>query len=109
MTGGRVYLHDPAGERASALDRASVRHVRVSSLMVEREDGADRIDELRRLLVGHRDAGSLLARRLLGRPGQLGDEFWLVEAVDQPAVVDSRPEPVVRRSASVTERGVAVR
>jgi glutamate synthase (NADPH) large chain len=109
MTGGRVYLHDPTGERAGALDRGSVRHVRLSSVMVERDDGADRVDELRQLLVDHRDAGSLLARRLLGRPGRLGDEFWIVEAVAQPAVADSRPEPAVRRPMPASEQRIAVR
>ena len=33
------------------------------------------------LLEAHRDAGSLMARRLLDTPGQMGDGFWLIEPV----------------------------
>jgi glutamate synthase domain-containing protein 3 len=81
MTGGRAYLWDPAGDRIAGADASSVRWARVSALMGERADASDRVDELRRLLEGQRDAGSALARELLGRRATLGDEMWLIEPV----------------------------
>jgi glutamate synthase (NADPH) large chain len=82
MTGGRVYLWDPDGSQVDALDRASAGAVRLASVMTERDDGADRVDELRTLLEDHRAAGSLLARRLLEDKARLGDEFWLIELIE---------------------------
>jgi glutamate synthase domain-containing protein 2/glutamate synthase domain-containing protein 3 len=94
MTGGRAYLWDPTGEAIAAADAGSVRWMRVGSLMAEREDGADRCDELRRLLEAHRDAGSRLARELLERPGLLGEEFWLIEPIGSVAMPALQlPEP----------------
>ena len=81
MTGGRLYLWDGDGARVGALDRGSAAAVRLGSVMHEREDGPDRVDELRELLESHRAAGSRLARRLLENKARLGDEFWLVEPV----------------------------
>jgi glutamate synthase domain-containing protein 2/glutamate synthase domain-containing protein 1/glutamate synthase domain-containing protein 3 len=104
MTGGRGYLWDPAGDRIAGADSSSVRWTRVSSLMGERGDAPDRVDELRRLLEAHRDAGSALARTLLARRAVLGDEIWLIEPVgavplpvadapvaDAPVASQSRP------------------
>jgi glutamate synthase domain-containing protein 2/glutamate synthase domain-containing protein 1/glutamate synthase domain-containing protein 3 len=99
MTGGRVYLWDPTGERIASLDRTSAQAVRLSSLMGgQREDAADVVDEFRGLLEAHREAGSMLARKLLGKKGKLGDEVWLIEPLDTvvpaPAPVITRPVPV---------------
>jgi glutamate synthase (ferredoxin) len=91
MSGGRVYLWDPAGERVRGLDQASAGAVRLASVMAEREDGADRVDELRGLLELQRAAGSLLARRLLERKARLGEEFWLIEPVAAPDPVPAAP------------------
>ncbi|CAN5829293.1 glutamate synthase-related protein [soil metagenome] len=85
MTGGRAYLWDPNGERIAAANAHSVRWSRLSHVMGAREDGADRVAELRRLMEAHRDAGSLLARELLERGARLVQEFWLIEPVGGPA------------------------
>jgi len=81
MTGGRAYLWDPAGTAIAAADASSVRWSRLRAVVGGREDGAERAAELRSLLEGHREAGSLLARSLLARPAQLGDGMWLIEPV----------------------------
>ena len=85
MTGGRAYLWDPNGDRIAAANARSVRWVRLSHAVADREDGSDRVAELRRLLEAHRDVGSLLARELLERGARLTDEFWLIEPVGGPA------------------------
>jgi glutamate synthase domain-containing protein 2/glutamate synthase domain-containing protein 1/glutamate synthase domain-containing protein 3 len=84
MTGGRAYLWDPDGTRITCVDMTSVRATRLRAVVGTRTDGAERVDEVRELLEAHRDAGSLLARQLLARPGQLGDGFWLIEPVGAP-------------------------
>ena len=58
-------------------------------MVSDREDGAERAAELRSLLEGQREAGSIVARALLARPGQLGDGMWLIEPVgtQSPATV----------------------
>ena len=81
MTGGRAYLWDPAGTAIAAADASSVRWTRLRAVVGGREDGAERAAELRSLLEGHREAGSLLARSLLARPAQWGDGMWLIEPV----------------------------
>jgi glutamate synthase domain-containing protein 3 len=89
MTGGRVYLWDPDGSQVDALDRASAGAVRLASVMTERDDGADRIDDLRIMLEEHRAAGSRLARRLLEHKARLGDEVWLIEPVRVPVTTEA--------------------
>jgi hypothetical protein len=64
----------------------------------EREDAADVVDEFRGLLEAHREAGSMLARKLLGKKGKLGDEVWLIEPLD---TVVPAPAPVIIRAAPV--------
>jgi glutamate synthase (NADPH/NADH) large chain/glutamate synthase (ferredoxin) len=85
MTGGRAYLWDPNGDRIAAANDRSVRWERLDVIAEEREDGLERVAELRRLLEAHRDAGSMLARELLERGTRLRDEFWLIEPVGGPA------------------------
>jgi hypothetical protein len=87
MTGGRVYLHDPTGERRAALADAGVTALRLGEVVATREDGLDRVDELRTLLRAHREAGSRLAAQLLEVPVALADTIWLVEPLKlvQPA------------------------
>ncbi|MFN8518162.1 MAG: hypothetical protein U0667_01955 [Chloroflexota bacterium] len=81
MTGGRAYLWDPDGTRVACVDTDSVRATRLRSVITARQDGSERLAELRSLLEAHRDAGSPAARRLLGQPGPLGDGMWLIEPV----------------------------
>ncbi|MBX3030865.1 MAG: glutamate synthase large subunit [Chloroflexi bacterium] len=81
MTGGRMYLWDPDGATIAGADASSVRWTRLRTVVSDRVDGAERAAELRHLLEGQRDAGSVLARSILGRPAQLGDGMWLVEPV----------------------------
>jgi glutamate synthase (NADPH/NADH) large chain len=101
MTGGRVYLWDPTGERIASLDRTSAVAVRLSSLMDgRRDDAADIVDEFRSLMEAHRDAGSVLARQLLAKKANLGDEMWLIEPIDS-VVPAPALAPVVTRSAPV--------
>ncbi len=101
MTGGRAYLWDPAGTSISAADASSVQWTRLRSVVGEREDGAERAAELRSLLEGQREAGSILARTLLSRPGQLGDGMWLVEPVGTQLPV-TIPAPETSASAEGT-------
>jgi glutamate synthase domain-containing protein 3 len=100
MSGGRVYIRDPDGGRVDALDSASASATatRLASVTGEREDGVDRVAELRGLLEDHRAAGSLLARRLLERKTRLGDEFWLIEPVSAPVAIT----PVARQLPAST-------
>jgi glutamate synthase (NADPH/NADH) large chain/glutamate synthase (ferredoxin) len=86
MTGGRAYLWDPDGDRIASADSGSVGWTRLTNVAGgDREDGAERVRELRRLLEAHRDAGSMLARDLLERAASLGEEFWLIEPIGGPA------------------------
>ncbi|CAN5294164.1 glutamate synthase-related protein [soil metagenome] len=98
MSGGRVYIRHPDGGRVDALDSASATATRLSSVTGEREDGPDRVAELRGLLEDHCAAGSLLARRLLERKTRLGDEFWLIEPVSAPVAIT----PVARQLPAST-------
>lgn len=102
MTGGRAYLWDPDGTRVTCVDTASVRVTLLRMVIGGREDGGERAAELRGLLEAHRDAGSLLARQLLARPGQVADGMWLIEPAGAPVPV--REEGV----ASVGSVGSAV-
>jgi glutamate synthase domain-containing protein 3 len=77
MTGGRAYLHDPEGRHVAALHGQSVGARRLAAA------GPDRLEELTRLLVDHRDAGSAQAARLLAED-DFADSFWLVEPVAPP-------------------------
>ena len=91
MTGGRAYLYDPSGRHHAALDSASVRGVRLSVAVAEREDGQARMAEFVRLLEAHRAAGSARAARLLGDllaagSSALAGDTWLVEPVPAPAL-----------------------
>ncbi|HET7703044.1 MAG TPA: glutamate synthase large subunit [Candidatus Limnocylindrales bacterium] len=81
MTGGRAYLYDPDGRHLAALDARSVLGTRLSAAVAARDDGADLVAELHRLVGAHRDAGSMLAARLLGEPAPLEADVWLIEPV----------------------------
>jgi glutamate synthase (ferredoxin) len=98
MTGGRAYLYDPTGRHAAALADGSVAAARLATVLAEREDGTVRLNELRRLLEAHRDAGSALAARLL-LDADLPSAVWVVEPVAPPtSVVAVAPDrPVVTR------------
>jgi glutamate synthase (ferredoxin) len=103
MTGGRAYLYDPTGRHHAALDTASVRGVRLSLALAEREDGQARVAEFIRLLEAHRAAGSARAARLLADllaagSSALAADTWLVEPVAVP----------VAATETTTERPVAV-
>ena len=76
MTGGRAYLWDPDGTRIACVDLSSVRATRLRGVVGTRTDGTERVDEVRELLEAHRDAGSLMARQLLGEAGPAGR--WLL-------------------------------
>jgi glutamate synthase domain-containing protein 3 len=111
MTGGRAYLYDPDGRHVAALDARSVNAVRLSAAAREREDGAVRIDEFRRLVEDHREAGSALAARLLAERHELASDVWLVEPVAPAAAVPdaaSRPAPAAPVGASRITRIAAV-
>jgi hypothetical protein len=91
MTGGRAYLYDPSGRHHAALDSASVRGVRLSVALAEREDGQARLAEFVRLLEAHRAAGSARAARLLADllaagSSALAGDTWLVEPIPVPEV-----------------------
>jgi glutamate synthase domain-containing protein 2/glutamate synthase domain-containing protein 1/glutamate synthase domain-containing protein 3 len=88
MTGGRAYLYDPGGRHAAALHTDSVGAVRLSSVVHERDDGMDRLVELRALLEDHRAAGSALAARILD-DADLAASVWLVEPLG--SVVEAPP------------------
>jgi glutamate synthase domain-containing protein 3 len=106
MTGGRAWLWDPDGTRIACVDTASVRATRLRGVVATREDGTERVTEIRELLETHRDTGSVMARELLARPGQLGDGFWLIEPVGVPVPLRSSegdtPEPEVASPGAVT-------
>jgi glutamate synthase (NADPH) large chain len=96
MTGGRAYLYDPDGRHVAALDARSVNAVRLSAASREREDGAARAGEFRRLVEDQRDAGSALAARLLAERHDLEGDVWLVEPIATPAAAEriAASEPV---------------
>ena len=50
MTGGRAYLWDPNGDRIAAANDRSIRWERLDVIAEEREDGIERVAELRRLM-----------------------------------------------------------
>src|ERR1051326_592662 len=90
MTGGRAYLYDPDGRPVAALDGRSVRAIRLSSAIAEREDGVEIAAQLASLLDAHRAAGSELAGRLLAGDA-LVREVWLVEPLGGAST--TVPEP----------------
>jgi hypothetical protein len=73
----------------AALDARSVNAVRLSEAARDREDGAARADEFRRLVEDHRDAGSKLAGRLLAERHELESDVWLVEPAVAPPSINS--------------------
>jgi glutamate synthase domain-containing protein 3 len=77
MTGGRAYLYDPGGRHLDALDSRSVRAIRMT------DDGPLDIaaNELRRLIVEHAEAGSIVAERLLAAGLPL-EAFWRVDPIE---------------------------
>jgi glutamate synthase domain-containing protein 3 len=91
MTGGRAFIHDPAGRAVAALNGTSVVGVRLAAVLADRDDGQDRLAELRLLLERHAQVGSPTAQALLDDP-RLADDIWLVEPL--PAVA---PEPTPAR------------
>ena len=91
MTGGRAYLWHPGGSVPPGL-APGLRVVRLTSLVGDRPDGAERVAELRRLIQAHAMAGSAIAARILqGRPFATG--FWLVEPVELPSALEPELEP----------------
>jgi glutamate synthase domain-containing protein 2/glutamate synthase domain-containing protein 3 len=95
MTGGRVYLWDPSGALVGNLDRTSASAARLD--VAAGLTGRGHAEALRQLLEGQRAAGSVLARSLLERRGQLGAEFWLIEPLvtAQPALATVADHPTV--------------
>ena len=87
MTGGRAYLLDPTGRSAPALAGASVAATRLSAVIRDRPDGAERATELVRLVEAHAAAGSELAERIVLGGGPRPEDVWLVEPVAIPSVV----------------------
>ena len=106
MTGGRAYLYDPSGRHLAALDTASVRGVRLSLAIEDREDGPARLAEVIRLLHQHRAAGSARAARIL-ESSDIAGSFWVVEPVpvaEVAAVAATSTTPAQRASAPSTPR-----
>jgi glutamate synthase domain-containing protein 2/glutamate synthase domain-containing protein 1/glutamate synthase domain-containing protein 3 len=97
MTGGRAYLYDPSGRHHAALDGGSVHATRLATVVMDREDGSDRLAEFMRLLDAHRQAGSERAARLLaavdaaGTPAAIAADVWLVEPL--PATIPDPSQP----------------
>jgi glutamate synthase domain-containing protein 2/glutamate synthase domain-containing protein 3 len=90
MTGGRAYLYDPSGRHVAALHGDSVTAVRLGSVVHERADGPERMDELVGLLEDHRSSGSVLAGQLLDG-ADLATAFWVVEPVTPVVVATALP------------------
>jgi glutamate synthase domain-containing protein 2/glutamate synthase domain-containing protein 1/glutamate synthase domain-containing protein 3 len=108
MTGGRAYLYDPDGRHVAALDARSVNAVRLADAARDREDGAARVDEFRRLVEDHREAGSALAARLLAERHELETDVWLVEPAAVPSTVQlDATSGSVPRIATHTPRPIA--
>ena len=109
MTGGRVFLYDPSGRHAAAVDDRSVRAVRLGSVLTDRPDGRAQVIELIRLLEAHRTAGSALAARILDE-GDPASRFWLVEPIPPQTpseVAASQPErnPTIPVSTTTQDPG----
>ncbi len=81
MTGGRAYLLDPSGRSAAALAVSSVAATRLSAVLRDRADGADRSVELLGLIEAHAAVGSELAERLALRGGPHPEDIWIVEPI----------------------------
>ena len=81
MTGGRAYLYDPDSRHLAALDARSVRGQRLSTVAIERDDGARLVEELIALLEAHRDAGSGRAGHLLADLAAATADIWLIEPI----------------------------
>ena len=97
MTGGRAYLLDPTGRSAPALSGASVGATRLSAVLRDRADGAERAAELVRLVEAHAAAGSELAERLAVGGGPRPDDVWLVEPLAAAAgIAPAAEEPDAR-------------
>jgi glutamate synthase domain-containing protein 3 len=102
MTGGRAYLFDPTGRHAAALHGDSVVATRLVNVMADREDGMDRLAELRALLDDHREAGSDLADRVLADRDGLAASFWVVEPVAPVVAIPAAPaRPALDRPTAV--------
>jgi glutamate synthase domain-containing protein 3 len=111
MTGGRAYLLDPTGRSAPALSGASVGATRLSAVLRDRADGAERLAELARLVQAHAEAGSELAERLVVGGGPRPDDVWLVEplaasaaiapAAEEPGARTPVPVPIATANADV--------
>ncbi|HET7472517.1 MAG TPA: glutamate synthase large subunit [Candidatus Limnocylindrales bacterium] len=103
MTGGRAFLHDPDGRHLAALDTRSVHGQRLSTVALEREDGAALVEELIALLESHRAAGSHAADRLLADLAGTTADTWLVEPISTGAPAVAAPDPISSGAArSVT-------
>jgi glutamate synthase (NADPH/NADH) large chain len=103
MTGGRAYLFDPTGRHAAALHGDSVVATRLVNVMADREDGMDRLAELRALLDDHREAGSDLAARVLADRDGLAASFWVVEPVAPVVAIPAAPaRPALGRPTAVS-------
>jgi len=105
MTGGRAYLYDPDGRHVAALDARSVNAIRLSEASRDREDGAARAGEFRRLVEDHREAGSALAARLLAERHELDSDVWFVEPAVAHPTIDSNVsrEPARPATSSISE------
>jgi glutamate synthase domain-containing protein 3 len=104
MTGGRAFLYDPDGRHLGALDGRAVRGERLATIAIEREDGAELVEELIALLEAHRAAGSSLAGRLLEDLAGLTADVWLIEPIAPAARVAAEPaaEPAAARAAAAS-------
>jgi len=92
MTGGRVYLWDPDGDRIAGLDKTRPWRraclppfVRVArTLRTTSRSSAACSSHI--ATPAHRSA-----RRLLSRKAKLGDEVWLIEPIDSSPVAVPGP------------------
>ncbi|HET9346211.1 MAG TPA: glutamate synthase large subunit [Candidatus Limnocylindrales bacterium] len=112
MTGGRAYLYDPEGRHVAALDARGVNAMRLSAVARDREDGPVRVDEFRRLVEDHREAGSSLAARLLAERHELESDIWVVEPTPtlhpvEPSAIDRQASASAEHARPTPQVGVA--
>jgi glutamate synthase domain-containing protein 3 len=106
MTGGRIYVHDPSGSVRAAINGASVTARPLAEISPADGRRPDHLVELVGLLIDHREAGSLLAARLLEDPSRLAHDTFIVEPIAAEPAVSERPTATVVAPAPVPDRNL---